>query len=417
VNNSATSTPGCLDSFGRGEEQRSGLLIVTTTFPRWMDDPAPAPFVFHHARAMLDYFRVTVLAPHHPGAALQEDMDGVRVIRFRYGPDSLELLADGAGIRNNMRKGLREKLMAPALVAAEAGALRREIKSGGHQYINSHWLFPSGLLTSFLADRGMKHVITAHAADYDLLLSAPFGKTLIKYMAHKADVMVGVSSRLSAGLSSIAGNRGRIVTRPMGVDTAMFKDNSLKRNEWRARLGADRSPVVLFVGKLTPKKGVPVLLEAAGRLMKRGVDLMLVLAGQGELGHVLEEEAGKLGITNRTRFLGAVPNSDLPGLYAAADAVVVPSVMDPSGETEGMPVVILEALAAGRPVIATTLCSVPDDLVGKGVIEVVPQDPDGLATALMEALAGKVEVDAETVARYDVRKVADYYAGLFMEGR
>ncbi|MFO8056472.1 MAG: glycosyltransferase family 4 protein, partial [bacterium] len=122
------------------------LLIVTTTFPRWKDDPGPAPFVFHHARAMAEFFHVTVLAPHYPGAKDSELIENVRVQRFHYAPESIEHLADGAGIRGHLQKSVKNKLLACALVLAEAAAILRH--SRDKEYINSHWLVPSGLLVS-----------------------------------------------------------------------------------------------------------------------------------------------------------------------------------------------------------------------------------------------------------------------------
>jgi glycosyltransferase involved in cell wall biosynthesis len=391
------------------------LLIVTTTFPRWEDDPGPAPFVFHHAKALLEHFGVTVLAPHFKGAAAQEDMDGVKVKRFRYAlPDGLELLTDGAGIRSNMSKGVLHKLIALPLLAGEALALVRET-AGGHDFINSHWLVPSGLLASLVAPASKRHVITAHAADYDLLLKLPGGKALIKRMYKKAHALVCVSERLGGGIAKIAGESEKIVIQSMGVNTEVFKFDGEARAEWRRKLGADDRPLVLFAGKLTAKKGVDVLIKAAQKIKEQGTEFMVAIVGDGIEGPRLEAMARDTGLESAVRFMGPVPNRELARLYSAADVVAVPSVRDPKGETEGMPVVILEALAAGRPVAASRLCSAPRDLVGSGVVEVKEGDPEALALAIKDALLGSIGVDREAISAYDVKAVAKRYADLFME--
>ncbi len=390
------------------------LLIVSTTFPRWKKDPGPAPFVFYLARAMLSHFRVTVLAPHHPGAALSEDMDGVEVKRFGYGPDRLELLADGAGMMSNMRKSILHKAMAAPFIASELAAVKREL-GRGYDFMNSHWMVPSGLLSAIACPPGVRHVVTAHAADFDLLRRMPGGRPLMRYIARRSHPLVCVSPRLSHGVRELVGPGPGVVTQPMGVDTHLFAYDREKRDSWRRELKCGEEGLIMFAGKLSEKKGVEVLLRANATLRDRGTPARLVIVGEGGLRESLEHEAERLGIDDKVTFLGALPNQELAGLYSAADAVTVPSVMDPAGETEGMPVVILEALAAGRPVVATHLCSVPEELVGKGVVEVRANDPAELANALKGALAGEVEVDRSEVMEYDVKNIAARYASLFEE--
>lgn len=393
------------------------LLVVTTTFPRWKDDPGPAPFVFYHARALLRHFEVTVLAPHYPGAAFDEDLDGVRVKRFQYAwPQNLELLSDGRGIRNNLRQGLRPKAAVPGLLASEFFALRRELRSGRYAYLNSHWLVPSGLLASLAVPHGtIKHLITVHAADYDLLMKIPGGKNMIKFMAERAAAVVGVNRRFTEGIHEIA-EGARLVTQPMGVDTSLFRFSEEARKRWRKKIGSGDRPLILFVGKLSAKKGVEVLLEAAKILKETGVDFHLAIAGDGELADELDRLVVQFGLAERVNFLGAVPNREVAELYSAADVVAVPSIRDPRGETEGMPVVVLEALAEGRPVVATRLCGVPEELIGRGALEVPEGDSQALAQGLQTALAGETKVDQERVALYDVERVAEKYAKIFLEG-
>jgi glycosyltransferase involved in cell wall biosynthesis len=387
------------------------LLIITTTFPRWRDDPGPAPFVFHHARALARRFRVTVLAPHFPGAALEEELDGVLVHRFRYfAPERLELLADGAGLRNHLRQSLGARLLALPLLAAEFLAIRRELRGPGYDFINSHWLVPSGLLAALVAPRRVRHLITVHASDYDLLGRMPLGRLLLRFIALRAHWVVCVSPRFADGIAAATNGRARTVVQPMGADLGRFRFDAAARERWRGELGLRDARLVLFVGKLTAKKGVEVLLAALASAPLAEARLLVV--GEGERKGALTARAEQLGIAGRVRFLGAVPNRELAGLYSAADVVAVPSVRDPAGETEGMPVVILEALAAGRPVVATRLCSAPPELVGHGVIEVREESGDELASAIAAALARPPTIDSAALMAYDVDAVAGRYAAL-----
>ena len=389
-------------------DKKPKLLIVTTTFPRWENDPGPAAFVFHHAKALSKYFDVTVLVPHFKGAALKENIDGIKIKRFKYAPEKYEVLTDGAGIQNNMKAGFLYKILALPLIASLFFSVGIELIRGGYKYINSHWLVPAGLLTA-LASTGMKtsHVITTHAADYDLLKRLPGGNVIIRYLANKAQAIVCVSKRLSRGISEVTGNMDGISIMPMGVDTKTFVFNENERKKYQDKLETGGFPLLLFVGKLSPKKGVDVLVSAVSKLNDEKISL--AIAGDGELMPDLKKLVGDLGVEDRVTFLGAVPNSEIASLYSAADVVVVPSIVDEKGETEGMPVVILEALAAGRKVIATTCCSVPDNLIGKGVTEISPADPDLLASKIENVLAGGQEVDQSAVSVYDIHNVAKFY--------
>jgi len=388
---------------------KPSLLIVTTTFPRWEGDDGPAPFVYHHARAMTEFFEVTVLAPHFPGAKTSELWEGMRIKRFRYAPKRFEVLADGAGIRGHLRKSFSNKLSAIALIVAEAWAVLRLQEA--HHFINSHWLVPSGLAVSLMV-RKKTHVITAHAADYDLLKKLPGGDSLIRFMARRARAIVCSGARLSAGITSIV-PEARILTRPMGVETRRFTFCESKRTGHREELRLGKAPVVLFVGKLSAKKGVHVLIRSVSLLRRQGSALRLVVAGGGEKAVDLKSLAAKEGIAEEVIFTGPLSNEDIAGLYSASDVVAVPSIRDISGETEGMPVVVLEGLSAGRPVVATDLCSVPAELCGKGVIEVKAGDEKSLAEGIEEALAGKAVVEMEAVKKYDVRETARFYYRLF----
>jgi len=382
------------------------LLIVTTTFPRWRDDAGAAPFVFHLARALTADFNVTVLAPHAPGAAAREDLDGVRVRRFRYAPGGMERLTDGAGIMNNLRRGWAARLAAPLLFVGEAAALWSALREP-FAAVNCHWLVPSGILGALFAGR-RPLVVTCHAADYDLLARLPGGGAVIRFIARRATI-VAVSPRLADGIAAAAPG-ARVVTLPMGVDAARFRFREEARREWRERLGVRDEKLILFAGKLSPKKGLPYLLEAAASMPERP---MIVVAGDGDERAALERLASEM-LPGRARFLGAAPNAELARLYSAADAVALPSVRDERGETEGMPVVALEALAAGRPVVATTLCSLPRELLGRGATEVPPGAASALASALSAALAGPPAA-ADAVADYDWPRVAARYAELLKE--
>jgi glycosyltransferase involved in cell wall biosynthesis len=142
--------------------------------------------------------------------------------------------------------------------------------------------------------------------------------------------------------------------------------------------------IVLGVGRLAAQKGFGTLIQAAGRWQRRPVVPLLVIAGDGPLGAELRHQAGLAGVA--VRFLGR--RDDVPALLGAADVVVVPSTW------EGQPLVVQEALRAGRPLVATRAGGTADLTGDDGAVLVAPGDPVALAAAVTRILD-----DPEAAAR------------------
>jgi colanic acid/amylovoran biosynthesis glycosyltransferase len=162
---------------------------------------------------------------------------------------------------------------------------------------------------------------------------------------------------------------------------------SLERFAFSERRATGERPRLLFVGRLTEKKGVPYLLEAVAHLRDRGHDVALDLLGDGALRASLEAHAGALGIGDRVRFHGRASHDAVVAAMRDAHVLVTPSVTAADGDQEGIPNVVKEAMASGLPVVATRHGGIPE-LVEDGVsgVLVPPADAfalaDGVATLL-----------------------------------
>jgi glycosyltransferase involved in cell wall biosynthesis len=166
---------------------------------------------------------------------------------------------------------------------------------------------------------------------------------------------------------------------PSGVDLASFHGLP-SRNELRSSLDIpDEDRIIVCVGRLSPEKGQEVLLKAAANLAGQGLDFKLWLVGDGPLREPLEQQIRQGGLENRVRLWGF--RQDIPRLLCAADLFVLPS------HYEIAPLSILEAMAAGLPVVASAMGEVPlwikDGCEGRLV---TPGDPDQLAGALKDLL-------------------------------
>ncbi len=187
----------------------------------------------------------------------------------------------------------------------------------------------------------------------------------------------------------------------LGIELEERVTSGRSREEARRLLGIPNGRFVVgWVGRMTAVKRTDDVLEALRRLRERGVDACLCMVGDGPDRDHVEQRAHGLGIVRHCLFLGY--QEDVAPLYQAFDAVILPSV------NEGTPVSVIEALAAGRPVVATAVGGVPD-VVREGVdgFLVEPGDLDGLAERL-ERLAADPELRARMGAAGRARVVPRY---------
>jgi len=169
---------------------------------------------------------------------------------------------------------------------------------------------------------------------------------------------------------------------------------------------------LLSLGRLVAKKGFPDLLAACRLLASQGVDFQLTLAGDGPEGARLRRLIDNYELTGRVFLPGFVPHREVSQLLAAAHLFIMPSLIAPSGDRDGIPNVILEALRHGVPVVATQVSGIPEVVrTGETGWLTPPGDPGSLAQAMLAALGDpeegrrRAQVGDELVAReFDSRR-------------
>jgi glycosyltransferase involved in cell wall biosynthesis len=382
------------------------ILIATSTFPITADDGLPR-FVYDLARAMAELCAVTVLAPHHPGADRQESMGRLTVRRFQYAwPAGTQRLAYGSGMRENWGTFWPARLQAPAYLAALAMAVKKLSHGRRFDVINSHWLVPQSLGVALASGRRRPwaHVATAHAGDVSVLETLPMGKQVTAFIAGRTELFLPVSDHLGRRLQQLAGRRVPWAAQPMGVDYRRF--SQCPRSGRSPLLFGDN--FVLFVGRLVEKKGAAGLLEAMARLFPEFPGL------GGTLESDLKSRANALGIAARVRFLGRRGHADILPYLHACRVLVIPSTVDARGETEGMPTILAEALAAGCRVVAGRVAGITDLIDdGRNGWLARPEDPADLAQKVRQALCCQDDRVAQqarqTVRSLDWKHVAGNY--------
>jgi glycosyltransferase involved in cell wall biosynthesis len=237
--------------------------------------------------------------------------------------------------------------------------------------------FVDGTLGALLS--GVKTIVhTDHARNFPDKKRYMFAEWLMSKFAYK---VIGVSDHTSKNLMHYEKiSPGKIMTIPNGIDGSRFSI-TLDKQKKRKELGIMADGPVLGLGvRLTEQKGITHLLDAMKMVVSHYPDTTLVIAGDGPLEEELKQKAGRLGIDKNVRFIG--PRLDIPELLNLFDLYVLPSLW------EGLPMVLLEAMAAGCPIVCTDVggasTAVTHEVNG---LLVKPADPDALSSAILSLLS------------------------------
>lgn len=396
------------------------VLISTSTFPIRADDGLPR-FVYDLAESLASSCEVTCLVPDAPGAARREQMGPVDVRRFTYFlPRRWQRLAYGHGMRENLRASLLCKLQPPPFIGIQARATRRLVAAQGIEVVNSHWMIPSGLSTAFA--RGARgrfgHVLTVHAADVYMLRGLPFGKSLARFILERSDHVFADGSHVRDSLDALIDGESGAHLQPNGVTVELFREAASQPASSPFPAG-----YLLFFGRLAEKKGVSYLLQAMPRVLERHPELGLVAIGYGPLEDALKAEAVSLGIAGSVEFAGRKSHAEIGRFLAGSRLAVVPSIIDSHGETEGMPTVVVEAMASGTRVVGSAVDGIPDVIRhGENGWLCREKDPADLAEKILTALddpetSTVPRRSLDTAHRFDWSEVAARYVEAFEKVR
>ena len=317
---------------------RVRLLFVSHNLPRWPGDRAGA-FVSRIARLAAERGHVVqMVAPHAPGAAQVDALDGVPVSRFRYAPEPFEQV----GYQGDVRRTLAAPtalLALPGYLAAFRLAVGRAIRTFAPDVIHAHWWVPAGWAA---AGRGVPVVISCHGSDVRLLWRSALLRALARRTFASAASVSAVSDVMKQDLAELApGIRDRLVTAYLPVDVDRFTT---------VRRTGTEVPRILYAGNLIAAKGVDLILQAYARLLASGVSCTLRIVGDGADRPRLEGLSSTLGLGGMVEWGGTRSSAEMPQEFASA-AVTVMASRGPRGE--GLPMTAVEALLAGSAVVAT----------------------------------------------------------------
>lgn len=262
--------------------------------------------------------------------------------------------------------------VAPALLARGTLPILRKLISDGFDFdlIDAHYLYPDGVAAAWLGQKLNKPIVlTARGTDVNVIAQYGNPRRQILRAAEKAAAVVTVSRALRAELLRLGIAECKVVSLRNGVDLSLFKPEAMQPAK---RILGIRGNLWLSIGNLVELKGHRLAIEALAR--ERNVSLIVI--GEGPERGRLRRLALVRGVHDRVRFIGFASREELRTYYSAADALILAS------RREGMPNVILEALACGTPIIATQVGGIPEIVAPPKAGELMRErTPDALIEA------------------------------------
>ena len=373
------------------------VLVIGSVYPRFQED-AEVPWlrtsIAHLKKAGAE---IQVLAPAYKGLK-SHDIDGTHVNRFRYAFANWEILTHEEGAPSKMASKPWLQLLAIPYIINGFFQCIRICRKWHPDVIHAHWPFPHAYIALGAAKLfKIPLVLNFHGAELLLIRKKKWVKPLLKFAIGQAQAIFANSSFTAGKIKAL--RNVDVEWSPYGTTLETRTDEALQtRNENNASCHPERNVVeskdpvtiiphavngkfkILFVGRHIERKGICYLIEAAKYLPRDKFEIRIV--GVGDLTEQLKQQAAAVNEGAEIIFTGKLSPEDLANEYKTANVFTLPAIVDHKGDTEGLGVVLIEAMELGLPIVASNVGGIPDVVVdGESGILVPEKDPVALANA------------------------------------
>lgn len=331
------------------------VVMVATSYPRFPGDTVGTFMEPIAKRVAARGHQVHLVAPWHPLIRRRAVEDGVTFHFFRYAPTpNLNIFGYAGALKADVSLRSAAFLVAPLALLAGLRAARAVAHGVKATVMHGHWVIPGGAIAAF-ARPDLPLVVSLHGSDVYVAERHLLAGRVSRATFARAGWVTACSDDLRRRAVALGAPATRSEVVPYGVDATRFAPSAATRAHRRASLGiGEDTPVVLAVGRLVRKKGFEYLLDAMPAVLQHAPNAQLLVAGSGDLDAELRQRARDLGVAAGVRFLGSLDHDEVAATLAAVDVVVVPSVRDDAGNVDGLPNVVMEALASATPLVTTT---------------------------------------------------------------
>jgi teichuronic acid biosynthesis glycosyltransferase TuaC len=258
--------------------------------------------------------------------------------------------------------------------------VRRALDGFQPDAVVGYWAHPDGAVAVELARKvSATSAVMIGGSDVLILTDRPSRRKQVCDVLRSADVVLPVSDSLARRVVELGASANRTHVWRQGVDSGVFFHGDKASARQQLEITAD-SPVLVWIGRMEPVKGLDILLQACRQLVEERFAFRLYLVGDGGLRSQLKSQAESLSLQDRVVFVGPKPPERLGDWYRAADLTVLPS------RSEGLPNVLRESVACGTPFVASDVGGIRE-IAEPGLDRLVPKEnPRALASAIRNAL-------------------------------
>ncbi len=329
------------------------VLYITTAFPRHSNDSITPWLVKTIQLLKKKEINIDVFTSSYKGLTYNK-INNIDVFRFRYFLSSFERLTHEEMTLERMKRGLFYKILPIFYIIFGVKGILFHCRQRKYDIIHVHWPFPH-FIFGYIASRitGAPIVSTFHGVGLRFIKNASLPlRPFLMWVVKKSTLITVNSSHTASELKPYDPRNLKII--PFGSAVQSNKKVEYKESRGRYR--------ILFVGRLVERKGVLYLIEAI-KLLKEcwGSQIQLIIVGEGNRKNYLIEKRNKLGLSgNDVVFTGKLGEEELIKQYQLSDIFVLPAIIDSTGDTEGLGVVLLEAMSFKKPVIASRVGGIVD---------------------------------------------------------
>lgn len=297
---------------------------------------------------------VVVLTPYH--RELRTSDFPYKIATYKYiWPNFLHRLGYSQTLSEGTSFKLETYILAPFLYFFGFLALLKLLKKEKFDIVSSHWILPNGFISYLVAKfTRIPYTITLAGSDVYIANNNILFAFMARLAAQNAKIVFADSPTYVDQLKKTGANAKNYSIVPYPVDTSMLKINFSGVLTLKKELNLKKETIVLLaVGRLVYKKGFKYLLKAFSNVTKKYKEAILIIVGEGDLENELKQLVESLHLESLVKFVGNIKRDKIVTFYNLADIFIMPSVVDQNGNIDDRPVALLEAIACGKPVIAT----------------------------------------------------------------
>ena len=367
-------------------ENKIKIYSLATTYPESVTSVKPKFVHILNKEMVKKGAEVKVIVPHTKDSLSMETMESVLIRRFKYLPESYEL--SDRSIPDEIKLSKIGKVKVALMIGIFFIFTYIECLKEKPDIIHGHWAFPGGYIAYIVSKLvGSKCVISIHGGETPLLKKSKFILKKTINSLNKSDAVIVNSDYTKLEYKNLGVKDNKMIKINPAPNFVQHTQDTEQLEKFRRKFVNDDVKIVLFVGRLVERKGVEYLIKAIPKIK---TSVHIIIAGDGWLLHDLKKLVTSFGLENKVSFFGPPSNEEIGHLHDISNVFVVPSIIDAMGETEGLGLVIPEAMESGLPVIATAVGGIVNIIKNNENGILIPQkDSEAIAEAVDKILSNK----------------------------